>query len=272
MISQAELTDLIIEKLDNKAEDIRKQWNNSDSKVAKFFYVDDLLPEVIVRQIYECFPKSEENWTIQNSFRERKKTLAKIKSLDPLISDITYAIQSEKVMRKVEELTGVFSLEADPFLYAGGVSMMSKGDFLNPHIDNSHDRDRKMYRKLNLLFYVSPNWKQEYGGNLELWDAKVKRPVEIVSRFNRLVVMGTDKKSWHSVNKVQVDAHRCCVSNYLFAKNYDPYPKEYYHVTSFMGRPGETCKRAISHFDNFLRQSLASGFGVSRGRKLVNEV
>ncbi len=27
-------------------------------------------------------------------------------------------------------------------LYAGGLSMMFEGDFLNPHIDNSHDAGR----------------------------------------------------------------------------------------------------------------------------------
>ena len=36
---------------------------------------------------------------------------------------------------------------------------MFEGDFLNPHVDNSHDANREKYRRLNLLFYVSPDWK-----------------------------------------------------------------------------------------------------------------
>ena len=85
---------------------------------------------------------------------------------------------------------------------------MAKGHFLNPHLDNSHDGEQKNYRVLNLLYYVSPDWKPEFGGNLELWDESVKKPVEIPSLFNRLVLMSTNDKSWHSVNEVRIDRPR----------------------------------------------------------------
>lgn len=45
---------------------------------------------------------------------------------------------------------------------------MAKDNFLNPHLGNSHDKDRECYRVLNLLYYVTPNWSHEQGGNLEL--------------------------------------------------------------------------------------------------------
>jgi hypothetical protein len=32
---------------------------------------------------------------------------------------------------------------------------MPNGDFLNPKIDNSHSGERKLYRTLNLLYYVT---------------------------------------------------------------------------------------------------------------------
>jgi Rps23 Pro-64 3,4-dihydroxylase Tpa1-like proline 4-hydroxylase len=35
---------------------------------------------------------------------------------------------------------------------------MGKGDFLNPHLDNSHDGDQKNYRAINVLYYLSENW------------------------------------------------------------------------------------------------------------------
>ena len=94
--------------------------------------------------------------------------------------------------------------------------MMSKEDFLNPHIDNSHDRDKKRYRKLNLLYYVTPGWEEGFGGNFELWDEKVKKERDNF-KFNRLVIMETNKQSWHSVNIVITDKIRCCVSNYYFS-------------------------------------------------------
>ena len=113
---------------------------------------------------------------------------------------------------------------------------MKKNDFLNPHIDNSHNVDKQKYRRLNLLYYVSPNWDISKGGNFELWDKKVQNPKVIISKFNRLVVMETGPETYHSVNPVLVDEIRYCVSNYYFSKK-SFNGKEYNHVTSFTGRP-----------------------------------
>ena len=96
---------------------------------------------------------------------------------------------------------------------------MGKENFLNPHLDNSHNKDRNLWRVLNLLYYVTPGWKLENGGNLELWPNGIKNPsITIESRCNRLIVMSTHQKSWHSVSKVQTDIPRCCISNYYFSK------------------------------------------------------
>ncbi len=113
---------------------------------------------------------------------------------------------------------------------------MLKDDFLNPHIDNSHDGDLRNFRVLNLLYYVSPGWALENGGNLELWDEGLANPVTIHSRFNRLVIMETNPRSWHSVSHVQVVEPRMCVSNYYFSKE-SPTGRPYRNVTTFRGRP-----------------------------------
>ena len=56
---------------------------------------------------------------------------------------------------------------------------------------------------LNLLYYVTPDWTaSSEGANLELWpDGPTGKPVTIVSKFNRLVVMVAHKGSWHSVSR-----------------------------------------------------------------------
>lgn len=141
-------------------------------------------------------------------------------------------------------VTGGGSLVGDPSFYASRVSVMSRGDFLNPHIDNSHDGDPRLYRALNLLYYVSPGWRREHGGNLELWDGKVRTLRTIDSHFNRLVLMETTPQSWHSVSRVQVDQPRYCVSNYLFSAM-PPTGVPYRHVTTFTGRPDEPAKRLV---------------------------
>jgi len=139
------------------------------------------------------------------------------------------------------------------------LSMMFPGDFLNPHIDNSHDGDRARYRRINLLYYVNENWSEELGGNFELWDTGVTRQKTIVSGFNRLVAMETNKTSWHSVSKVAADRPRCCVSNYYFSK-ISPDGSNYFHVTSFTGRPQERMRRFVAPIDNGLRTLILKTF------------
>ena len=149
--------------------------------------------------------------------------------------------------------------------------MMFKGDFLNPHIDNSHDSERNRYRRLNLLYYVSPNWNLENGGNFELWDKEKTNQKTLIAKTNRLVVMETNKTSWHSVSKVLTDKPRCCVSNYYYSKK-SPDSTDYFHVTSFSGRPDEKITRLISVADNALRNFFSKALKVGRGKKLANKI
>lgn len=259
------LKDLVIEKLRTQKEDILKQWSNPEGTHTRHFYVDDLLPEDVVQSIHDAFNQDGQNFYKRKSFRERKSTFAQLSKTTPILSEVTEVFQLQEVIDEISQIVGLTQLEPDPSLYAGGLSMMFPGDFLNPHIDNSHDGLRSRYRRLNLLFYVSPDWKLENGGNFELWDKKVTKPKTIVSKYNRLVVMETNDKSWHSVSPVQIDRARCCVSNYYFSK-ISPSGSDYFHVTSFTGRPGETGKRVYGVFDNFLRNTVSKVLKVGRGK------
>ena len=168
-------------------------------------------------------------------------------------------ILQEEVIKAVGEITGKTGLLPDQTFYASGVSVMEKGDFLNPHLDNSHDGDQKVYRVLNILFYVGPNRDLESGGNLELWDEDVTERTTLVSKFNRLAVMETHQESWHSVSKVLSEKPRLCISNYYFAEK-SPIEKDFSHVTTFKGYPEEKGKRFILSIDGFLRNMLGKLF------------
>ena len=123
---------------------------------------------------------------------------------------------------------------------------------------------------MNLLYYVSPNWKIENGGNFELWDETRSTPKTLAALTNRLVVIETTKTSWHSVSPLVTDQPRCCVSNYYFSKE-SPDATEYFHVTSFSGRPEEPLKRMIGVADNALRNLVSKTLKVGRGKNLMNK-
>jgi len=249
-----ELIDLILMRLDRDAEKISKDFHADKGIGTRYTTIDDLLPFNIASRFASAFPPLGE-MRLLDSFREKKHTSKSLDKFDPLISDITFAFQDERVVKKVAELTGIIEAVGDPHLYAGGISAMARGHFLNPHIDNSHDGDQKNYRVLNLLYYVSPDWKAEYGGNLELWDETVTKPVEIPSLFNRLVLMSTNARSWHSVNEVKADGVRYCISNYYFSPH-SPNGYETTHVTYFMARPEQKFRRLLTKVDSDLRTAM----------------
>jgi Rps23 Pro-64 3,4-dihydroxylase Tpa1-like proline 4-hydroxylase len=270
MPSQEKFTLLLLEKIQSSGNSIKTQWANPVGTNTRHFIIDELLDQAICQSIYDAFPKDGNGFFNRESFREKKKESADLGAFNKILSDVTYAFQDKRVVDLVAGILGFENLEPDPKLYAGGLSMMFFGDFLNPHIDNSHDGDRRKYRRLNLLYYVSPDWKTENGGNFELWDKKKISQKTITAFSNRLVVMETNKTSWHSVSCVQVERPRCCVSNYYFSEE-SPDTTDYFHVTSFTGRPEEKIKRVLGVADNALRNFVSKTLKIGRGKHLINK-
>jgi Rps23 Pro-64 3,4-dihydroxylase Tpa1-like proline 4-hydroxylase len=263
-----ELSKHIVTRLCRDRNLLAAEFNAPAETKTRHFVCDDLLPEPLARKVYGAFPPDRKGFRDWNTFRERKRSSVILGLYDPILTDITFAIQSPAVISEIAEITGIEALEPDPKLYAGGLSIMIRGDFLHPHIDNSHDSERQRYRRLNLLYYVSPEWTDECGGNFELWDESERVPKIIVSKFNRLVVMETNKSSRHSVNTVQCDRPRCCVSNYFFSKR-SPSGEDYYHVTAFKARPGNLLSTAIFRTDTALRNVVAKLLRLQRGRNRI---
>ena len=239
------------------AADLASQWK--ESAPVNHFVVDNLLPEEWAHAIRTAFPRREA-MVLKRSLRELKYVSAQMNLYDSLLEEIVYAFQQPAVLSLVEKITALPALEPDSMLYAGGISLMSTGHFLNPHIDNSHDRSQQKYRVLNLLYYVSPDWSEGDGGNLELWPTGPKgQPMTIVSKFNRLVVMVTHEQSWHSVSRSIAKSDRCCVSNYYFSEH-PTGGQPYSHITSFRGRPEQPLRDLALRSDNWLRTMVGKAF------------
>jgi Rps23 Pro-64 3,4-dihydroxylase Tpa1-like proline 4-hydroxylase len=265
-----EFTQLLLARIHDEQLRLKQEWQTPKETPTRHFVMDDVLPGELTGAIYSAFPRDGHGFFSRESFREKKKTSANLDEYDPILSDITFAIQDPRVVGAISGIVEFEQIEPDPKLYAGGLSMMFHGDFLNPHIDNSHDATRGRYRRLNLLYYVSPDWVLENGGNFELWDESRTAPKTIVSAANRLVVMETNKGSWHSVSKVRVHHPRCCVSNYYFSK-ISPDATDYFHVTSFEGRPEERLLRIVGKLDNAARNTVSKVLKIGRGKQLINK-
>ena len=257
-ISRTEIATLIAKRLEEEKVDLQSQFSKSKDQIG-FFYIDDLLPQNLVEIVYQCFPKPEDS-VLKKSLKEYKYVAYQMNLYEPILEEIIYAFQEPKVINIIKKICDLDEVFPDENLYAGGLSLMKKNNFLSPHLDNSHDKDRDQWRVLNLLFYVTPNWQNSNGGNLELWPNGLKgNPTNITSKFNRLVVMSTHQHSWHSVNKVNSNEIRCCVSNYYFSKT-PLLVTDRFHITTFRGRPDQRFKDSLLRFDSSLRMGIRKLF------------
>ncbi len=258
IITRNSLAAIIYHKIESQKLVLKKQFQDSENNIG-YFFIDNLLPEDISLKIQEVFPKPGE-MVHKKSLRENKFVAAQMDKYNPILEEVIYAFQDKKIVDLIGEICNIEQTIPDEHLYAGGLSMMGNKQFLNPHLDNSHDKDRERWRVLNLLYYVTPNWKEAFGGNLELWpNGLQEKQITIHSKFNRLVVMATHNRSLHSVSPVVFDGYRCCISNYYFSKN-PLLASDKFHVTSFRGRPENKLTDIILQIDTFLRMTIRKIF------------
>ena len=257
-MNRTELAYLICNQLTKNRDTLKSQFLKSKDAIG-YFFIDDLLPEALALEIHNKFPSTAMAVRKKN-LREFKFTAYQMDNYDALLEEVIYAFQDDKVIQLISDICGLEEVYGDENLYAGGLSLMEKDNYLNPHLDNSHDKDRNRWRVLNLLYYVTPNWKLENGGNLEIWPNGLKQAqTTIENKFNRLVVMTTHQKSWHSVSKVLKEDVRCCISNYYFS-NQPFLESDRFHVTTFRGRSSEKVKDLFLRIDNGLRSNMRKLF------------
>jgi Rps23 Pro-64 3,4-dihydroxylase Tpa1-like proline 4-hydroxylase len=253
-----EIATLIFNRIFSEKEILKKKYSETKNGIGHF-YIDDVLPEDLALEISEAFP-TKEQMILKKSLREYKYIAAQMDQYHPLLEKVIYAFQDQRIVDLIGEICNTKSLEPDENLYAGGISLMAHENFLNPHLDNSHDKNRDKWRVFNLLYYVTPDWEDDYGGHLELWpDGVESEQITIHSSFNRLAIMATHQGSWHSVSPVTYQGERCCISNYYFSEH-SLKDDDTFHVTSFRGRPGQKVKDAILKVDATLRMGIRKIF------------
>ncbi|MCB0375768.1 MAG: 2OG-Fe(II) oxygenase [Sinomicrobium sp.] len=168
--------------------------------------IDNFLPEDIADHIAEDFPKPDSHAWLDGTKRDtvhqpKKQGIGSAERLvhaSPFIQHMLAMFNSYPVLAFLESLTGISHLLPDPYLHGGGLHQILPGGKLSIHADFNYEEHIQLYRRINLLLYLNRNWKDSYGGHLELWDKDMKQCVKRVAPiFNRCVIFNTDKYSYH---------------------------------------------------------------------------
>jgi len=136
---------------------------------------------------------------------------------------------SDEFIDHLEKLTGITGIiRNDLKLKGAGVHRILKDGFLKVHTDfNSYTSDKhgRLDRRINLLLYLNPVWKDEYNGHLLLCDKFTQKiNYKISPLLNRCVIFNTTKNSLHGhPEKLNVpdDVYRESIAVYYYTKNVD---------------------------------------------------
>lgn len=163
--------------------------------------IDGLFPDEILEQILNEFPgPTSIDWVAFDNPREKKLGFhyRSHAALSHTIRDFLWWMNSPPMLEFLQSLTGIDGLIPDPYFGGGGLHQIVRGGFLDVHADFNWHPLLKLDRRLNVLIYLNKEWKEEYGGHLELWDRQSGSPVQrVLPLFNRTVVFSTTDFSYH---------------------------------------------------------------------------
>ena len=159
------------------------------------FFNSSLLNEIIME-----FPNNLDE--IGNKFEnkvEKKLSLNKSALLSVNTNNFLNFLNSQIFLNFLQKLTSINEkLVPDPYLLGGGLHELRKNGYLNIHADFNLHPTMKLDRRLNILIYLNKNWKENFGGSLQLWDKNMKECIQkIIPEFNRMVIFSTTDFSYH---------------------------------------------------------------------------
>ena len=156
-------------------------------------------PEIAVALAREFPDMATDAWTRYKHQNENKLGLAKRSLFPPLLGEMVDELNSPPFVRWLSELTGIPDLVSDDMLEGGGLHQSGTGGFLNVHTDFSNHHYHKHWRRqVNLILYLNPNWDEQWGGALELWDRKMRQcVVKVPPLLNQALIFRTDEISYH---------------------------------------------------------------------------
>ena len=211
-------------------------------------YIDDFINEDAANRALDSFPKvKDQGWIHYMHVNEKKHGLNKRDLLPSEVNEVIDAFNTPEFVSALSNFTGIQNLVPDEMLEGGGLHQTENGGFLNIHADFTvHPHKENFRRRVNLILYLNKDWKEEYGGDLELWDREMKScETKIAPLFNRAVIFNTDETSYHGLPDPMTcpeDVTRKSIALYYFTEEKE---KPKLRTTDYRARPMDKNKTMI---------------------------
>jgi Rps23 Pro-64 3,4-dihydroxylase Tpa1-like proline 4-hydroxylase len=211
---------------------------------------DNFFDPCLLDAVLSEFPKPTDiKWQRFDNQQEIKLASAAESSFGPMTRLLLYHLNSVTFLEFLSTITGIPNLIPDPWFDGGGLHQIVRGGKLAIHADfNKHPR-YGLDRRLNVLLYLNKDWRDEYGGHLELWNREMTRcEARILPTFNRLMVFGTTDFTYHG----HPDALQCpegvsrkSLALYYFTNGRPAHETSATHSTLFRARTAQEFQQSF---------------------------
>ncbi len=221
--------------------------------------IDNFLPMEIIEKVRADLTEMPDPEGSFDAAQERFKSQYSPDRLPDYSRHLFQTFNSRAFILFLEEMTGIKGLIPDPYFIGGGIHKTLTGGHLDIHADFNVHKHMRVERRLNVLIYLNPEWKEEYGGSFEVWEKDMSKKVaSFAPTENRMCCFSTGSDTFHG-NPEPVnhpDGHpRQSIALYYYTATWDSSRKE--HSTLFKPRPGsgdQSEARAKRHA--FLQETL----------------
>jgi len=202
--------------------------------------MDDFLDANVLRELIAEFPDRDGREYFDRPQERFKYQFDPNSVASGRVRNLLAELNGEPLLAFLSEMTGISNLISDPYYAGGGLHETLPGGHLSVHADFNVHGGMKVERRLNLLVYLNDDWEESYGGQLELWDKKMRKAaVSVLPVMGRAVVFSTTLQSFHGQPEplaCPADRSRRSIATYY----YTAFPSEQTapkRSTTFQTRP-----------------------------------
>ena len=159
---------------------------------------------------------------------EEKKWISRNSELPEHIAKLADVLNGPIWIDGLKALTGIHSLTGTKFgnTELANYHEMQPGGFLAPHVDHGSEPKTGRPHVLNIIVYLSDEWRDHYGGATLFYDRKGKKMVsQVAFRPNRAVIFLHTPYSFHCVERIKPGLPTIRKSLYVdyYSESFEPY-------------------------------------------------
>jgi hypothetical protein len=199
----------------------------NEGKPFKHVVIPDFFDTEVAHAVHASFPEATHpGWHTYRNPIEIKQSFNAFDRF-PVLHSVFARLDSPEFVNSIKEITGIRGLEPDPHMHGAGIHRHGPGGKLGVHIDYCIHPVSGKQRRVNVIVYVTPGWREEWRGFLELWQG-IETPTECLAKitptFNTAVIFETTDESWHGMPepvRCPEGTARCSLAAYYVS---DPLP------------------------------------------------